>query len=335
MRYLLAIVILAALAWSGWWWFGAHMRERVLTDWLDERRQAGWVAEAADLRVTGFPNRLDTIVTGLELADPQAGWAWSAPEFQILSLTWKPHHFIAAWPGEQVVSTPLETLRITGDEMRGSLVFEPNLALRLDRAIIEIANMTIRGDGGWQTSLGTAVLAAKQAGDGAPDHAYDIAFDAGDLVLPDGWSLGIDRGAVLPETIGSASLDALAEFDRDWDRPAVEQGNPALDRVRIRDLSLVWGRLDLRAQGTLEVDAQGFAEGRIDLRARNWQEMLAAAESGGMVPNGLSGALRGGLDLFAMLSGDRDSLEVPLVFRDGQARLGPVVIGAAPRLALR
>jgi hypothetical protein len=36
----------------------------------------------------------------------------------------------------------------------------------------------------------------------------------------------------------------------------------------------------------------------------------------------------------ARLSGDAESLKVPLEFRDGVARLGPVVIGAAPRLVL-
>ena len=75
---LLAIVILAALAWSGFWWFNASARERALDRWLAERRADGWQAEAADLRVTGFPNRVDVLVTDLRLADPEAGWSWHA-----------------------------------------------------------------------------------------------------------------------------------------------------------------------------------------------------------------------------------------------------------------
>ncbi|MCB1402114.1 MAG: hypothetical protein KDJ81_04610, partial [Rhodobacteraceae bacterium] len=40
------------------------------------------------------------------------------------------------------------------------------------------------------------------------------------------------------------------------------------------------------------------------------------------------------LGLIATLSGDAESLKVPLDFEDGVARLGPVVLGAAPRLVL-
>ena len=35
MRTLLAIVILAVLGWTGWWWFVSSARDRALTGWLD------------------------------------------------------------------------------------------------------------------------------------------------------------------------------------------------------------------------------------------------------------------------------------------------------------
>jgi hypothetical protein len=79
MRILLAIVILAGLGWSGWWYFGATMRQNAVEDWLSGRRDAGWVAEAGDIAVHGFPNRIDMIVEGLDLADPEAGWARREP----------------------------------------------------------------------------------------------------------------------------------------------------------------------------------------------------------------------------------------------------------------
>ena len=95
MRILLAIVILAALGWSGWWFVQSTARDRAMTGWLDERRAAGWVAEAEDVRVRGFPNRVDTVVTGLDLSDPDAGWSWHADGLQVLSLSYKPNHVIA------------------------------------------------------------------------------------------------------------------------------------------------------------------------------------------------------------------------------------------------
>ena len=90
MRTLLAIVILAALAWSGWWFVQSTARDRAMEAWLADRRAAGWVAEAEDVRVRGFPNRVDTVITELSLSDPDAGWAWQADGLQVLSLSYKP-----------------------------------------------------------------------------------------------------------------------------------------------------------------------------------------------------------------------------------------------------
>ena len=86
MRTRLAIVILAALGWSGWWFFQSTMRDRAMEAWLADRRAAGWVADASDVRVRGFPNRVDTVIEKLNLSDPEAGWSWRADGLQILSL---------------------------------------------------------------------------------------------------------------------------------------------------------------------------------------------------------------------------------------------------------
>ncbi len=334
MRTLLAIVILAALGWSGFWWWQASLRDRALTDWLAERSADGWVAEAADIRVTGYPSRVDAIVTDLDLADPEAGWSWQADEFRIMSLSYKPNHVIVALPGEQTFATPYQTLHAVSDNLRGSVVFRPTPRLELDRMTFEIGNMRIAGDGGWKAEIGKAILATRQAADGTP-FAHDVAFNGENLVLPEGLLAGLGDQTVLPATIGPVALDMTLTFDRPWDRPALEGENPVLEGVDVRDISLTWGKLDLRGRGRLDVDAEGFAEGRLDLRARNWHDMLDLAVSAGALDRSLAGAVRGGLDLLARFSGDGDALNVPLDFEDGKTRLGPIVIGPAPQLASR
>ena len=332
MRTLLAIVVLAALGWSGWWFLQAHLRDRALTGWLDERRAAGWVAKAADVRVTGFPNRVDSIVTSLSLADPDAGWSWTAEELQILSLSWKPQHIIAVLPGTQVVATPATMLTSTSELLRGSVVFRPTPRLELDRSTFEIERMTIASNAGWSAEIGEAILATRQsAGEGATPFAHDVAFTAKSLALPD----FPNAGGVLPPAIAEVRLDTMLTFDRPWDRSTVEGDNPVLEAVEVRDMSLQWGRLDLRGRGTLGVDAEGYAEGTLQLRARNWQEMLDTAERAGALNPSLASALRAGLGLIARISGDGDTLNVPLEFADGETRVGPIPLGPAPALARR
>jgi hypothetical protein len=331
MRALLAIVILAVLGWSGWWWVGATARDRAVTEWLAGRRAAGWVAEG-EVRVTGFPNRIDTIVSGLDLADPGAGWSWRAGEFQVLSLSYRPNHFIAVLPGTQVVATPFETITADSETLRGSMLFRPTRALELDHMTFEIAGMELASDRGWTAGIGEAILATRRAEEA---NAHDLAFNAEDLALPAGLTADLNAEALLPDTIGSVALDATLAFDRPWDRSSIEGGAPALEGVAVRDVAVTWGRLDLRGRGTLEVDDRGFAEGRLDLRASNWQEMIDVAEAAGALDPTVAGAVRAGLGLIARLGGDASAIDVPLDFADGVARLGPIVIGPAPVLARR
>jgi hypothetical protein len=330
MRTLLAIVILAVLAWSGYWFWGASARKSALEDWLAMRRADGWVAEAAAIEVNGFPNRLDATVSDFEIADPDSGWAWQGELFQILSLSYKPNHLIAVWPGPQTISTPVESIRIEGDRLRGSVVFDPNTSLTLNRSAIEMDKVRFTGDTGWDAAIGHATLATRQTE--AVPFSHDIALDAADIAPPADWLRLIDA-EVLPRSMQSLKLDATVAFDRPWNRAAVEEQNPAVKRVELREFSANWGELDLRGKGALTADDEGYAVGKVQVRARNWRPMLEIAESTGALQPTLASAIRTGLDVIAMLSGDKNSVTVPLEFRDGKTRIGPVVIGDAPRLA--
>ena len=83
MRILLALVGIVSLAWGTYWFIGSAAMERGIVAWLEERRSENWQAEAAAVKTRGFPNRFDTTITDLELADPDSGIAWRAPFLQV------------------------------------------------------------------------------------------------------------------------------------------------------------------------------------------------------------------------------------------------------------
>jgi len=308
MRIIVGVVAIAIILWSGWWYLGATAQKTALNGWLDARSAEGWVAERSDISVAGYPNRIDATVSDLMLADPRSGWAWSAPFFQVLMLSYKPNHVIAVWPETQKVSAPDGTAEISSEVMRGSVVFVPDTDLTLDRTQIELKDVAITGED-WTAALVQGNLATRK-------------LDA-----------ETRRAAQVPPVIERAHVDLIASFDAPWDRHAIEGVKPRLTAMRIKDIDLVWGKLRLTAEGRLTVDASGYPVGELNVQARHWREMLKVAVAAGALPRSLAQTAEDALGLVEMLSGKKDLIKVPLTFSDGLTRLGPVPIGPAPRLA--
>ncbi len=329
MRKLLWAVVFAAAAWSTWWFIGSTAKERALTAWLAERSAAGWIASTESLNVTGFPNRFDTKITGLNLADPSQGWAWLAPNFEILALSYRPNHIIAIWPHEQSWSTPNGTTRMTSEDMRGSVKFVPSTALALDETTIDIKGLELKGPD-WSAGLESAIFATRQSA--ADANAHDLAFTAKNLAMPPFWQAIIDRAGNLPSVFSDAEIETTMFFDRPWDRFALETRPPLLTGFDLSKLRLLWGELQLDAKGDIKIDAQGYFVGELQLRAKNWQDILQMFVDSGALGADNADLIRSGLNILAMLSGDPRTLNAPLTFSDGQAHIGPVWIGYAPRL---
>ena len=333
MRKLLVVVLVLAGLWGGYWFIGARAMETGLSGWLDARAADGWVAEYAAVNTRGFPNRFDTTVSELMLADPETGVAWTAPFFQILTLSYKPNHIIAVWPDEQTVASPYERITVAAEKMQGSVVFEPGTALTLDRSTFVLDGMTFESTAGWSAAISEGRLATRQTS--ALEHHHDIGFEA-NLVRPAEPVLAaLDPAKMLPEVIDTMRIDATVGFDAPWDRYAIEDARPGITSVDLKELRANWGEMDLRATGELDVDAEGVPSGRITVRAENWRQMLDVARSAGLVPESMAPTVARGLEFLAGLSGKPDTLDAPLTFRNGFVAFGPIPLGPAPRLVLR
>lgn len=335
MRILVAVVVLAALGWSGFWWVSSSTVERNLRAWVEARAAEGWVVNYDSLSTGGFPNRVDTTITGLELADPETGVSWSAPMFQILALSYKPNHVILAWPPEQTFATPFETVTITSQTMRGSAVFVPGIDLTLDHATIEADRLGLVSTAGWSASLAKGLLSTRRTP--AVANSYDVALSVQELRLPDGFARLLSGRSLIGDTLGTLSLDATVLFDAPWDRRAVELRRPQPRSIDLKLAQATWGELDLKLAGRVDVDGEGLPTGEIMVKATNWREMLRLAVASGAIAENLAPLVENGLEGLARLSGSSgDALDVPLTFARGRVMLaGLVPLGPAPRLVLR
>ena len=335
MRFIVGLVAVALVLWCGWWFLAAKGQEAAWAAWIEDRRSVGWVAETEDIGVRGFPNRLDTTITDIELADPVSGWAWSAPFFQVLMVAYQPNHIIAVLPQEQLVSAPQDTVAVTNESMRGSVVFAANTRLSLDRLRAEIIDLNVNGSG-WEAALDQANLAINRLDpEDAPEHSYALGFDAANLTLPVAFKKRLDPAGLLPAAFETAHVDLVAAFDAPWDRLAIEGPKPQPTAISVKDINVAWGELKLSARGLIDVDARGFASGDLEIEARNWREILNLAVQSGILPADLASSIEGGVNLLTSFTRDPSTLNLPLTFSRGQTLLGPIPVGPAPRLTIR
>lgn len=333
MRLLLAVIVIIAAGWSGYWFVGQSGLSRGFASWFDARRAEGWVAEAAEITVQGFPNRFDTGFSDLVLADPATGLAWEVGFFQILALSYQPNHVIAVWPNQQLIATPQEKFRLESQDMRASLRIAPDTRLAPERATLTAEYLQVTPDSrpAEQTALTSLTLAAERQ----EDTGYRLGISAEGLTLAAPWQARLDPQGRLPRQISGLHADLTVHFDRVWDRRAIEDARPQPTAIKVKLADAKWGQLHLQAAGEVTVTPEGWPEGEITLKARNWREMLHIAAETGAVHESLLGTVESGLALMAQMSGNPETLDVPLTFRKGRILLGPIPIGPAPVLRLR
>ncbi len=333
MVRLIVVILSVALIWMLWWAFGAAALDRSLTAWVDARRAEGWAADVENIEVKGFPNRFDTTLTAVQLADPDTGVAWTAPFLQLLALAYKPHQVIAVLPNEHRLSTPLQTLTISNERARGSIFFAPSPSLPLDRSTIVVDGLSVVSSLGWDMALEQGRFATEAVP--ARANAHRIGAEINVLRPSAGMRNILDPGGILPERVERLRIDAEVEFTGPWDRSAIDVARPQIMEIDLADLSAVWGTVTFRAAGQLTVDDTGMPSGEITVRAVEWRRLLEIAVSTGLVAEPLAPTIEGALELLAALSGPPDTIEAPLTFARGNVLLGPISLGPAPRLILR
>ena len=317
----------------GLWAAGSVFYERKLTDWIEARRAEGWVADVADLEVRGFPNRFDTTLSDVRMADPSTGVAWSAPFVQFLSLAYKPHQVIAVLPERHLFSTPLQTISIGHEQARGSLFLEPARSLPLERAVAVIDDLRVSSSLGWEISLRQGRIAAEKAA--VTENGYRFGAEFSKLTPSERTRSLLDPARVLPETVEIMRIDATLDFTGPWDRTVIEVSRPQVTAIDLDDLSARWGEITFRAAGELIVDERGVPEGKLTIKAVEWRRLLEMAVGTGMIAEVLRPTIERALELMAGLEGSPDTLDAPLTFQKGFVSLGPIPLGPAPRIVIR
>lgn len=322
--FLLWFVLGLGVLWGGYWFVGARAVERGAQTWFAAQNAAGLVANNSAITVAGFADRFDLTITDPHLADPVSGWGWQAPFVQILAMTWKPWHVIAALPPTQVIHAPDgQDVTLDATRLMASVLMQPTPALPLKRAVVEGEGLSLSSTKGWRMGMDKMVLAAQTVDTQA--NTLRLGADVATLTLPQAYANLPDLGPALT----ALHLDATVTLSQPVDRSLRA---PHLLGATLAQAHIGWGVAELTASGKIAPDANGFAFGQIDLHLKGWQSLPAAAVALGLVPPSNQDSIRRGLEFLAKASPDPEVVSLALKLADGQMTLGFIPLGPAPRL---
>ncbi len=333
----LTLIFAAAFAalYAAYWVLGAQAARMALPAWAEERRAEGWQVEWQDLRLRGFPSRFDTTLEAPAFADPGTGWAWQAPFLQVFALSYRPGHVIVVWPETQRLDTVDGSYAVATEDMRASLVVRPTTELPIQRGTVVIEGLRIEAPEG-PVAARRVQLSLRETPEASAPHTYDLALLAEGLAPGEAVTdqLGPEATA-LPRALERVSGDATVTFDAPWDRDALEERRPQPRQVTLRDARAVWGALELRLAGELDIDEAGRPTGEIAVQARNWREMVAMAETAGVLAPAIRPLVEGALASFARFDGSDETLDSTITISRGRAMLGFFPLGEIGPLVLR
>lgn len=332
MRKLVWIVVLAALAWSGWWFVASTSLRKGITGWFAAREAEGWQAELGEVSGGGFPLTLQTGLHDIALADPDAGLAIQSARLDISAPTW--------WPGDVTVllddgpiqlASPLgrSTLKMINGTM--SLNLHPGTALELETLGWTSGPWRVEDAVGTQAQADTLTLTMAQT----TGPSYDFSAQANQFAPGDATRVRLRLPDTFPRAFDSLTLQATVTFNQPWDRRALDTARPQPRRIDLHLAEARWGDLRLNFAAALDVDSSGVPTGDVSLQAKNWRTMLDLAEASGVLPNALRGQAEGIMQLIANASGNPENLDVDLSLREGAVYFGFFPIATAPKLILR
>jgi len=327
MRGLFWVTVVLAALYGGYWYVGSRAVLKGATETLGALKAEGR-ADYADIRLEGFPSRFDVTIDAPRLDSADRSVSWQAPFIQFLALSYRPNNLIAVWPREQTLRLGADTLTLTSDDLRASVLLKADFDLALDHAELEGHGLRLTSAFGAEFLAEKLIVASRQAGVDGTQH--DLAMVITGLAPGNAFRGQIDPARRQPAVAAEARLTATATFERPLDRKLAEQPARLLSLDAI-DLRLKWGTISVAATGDLEVDGAGYPAGQVALELKNWRDLIDLLRDAGTLPADQADTITRALSA-AEKPGDPTVVALPLVFRDGMIWLGIIPLAPAPRL---
>jgi hypothetical protein len=338
----LLLLVLCAAVVAYWLWARQALGDGIAR-WRDQQIERGYTVDYAGPEFGGFPFALSVTFRQPRVTTPQ-GLTWQGPTILGEARLWDPftidlhfrglHRLTADATGATGAGLP-RAADIAAEDAGGRVVLQRDG--RVESASVDLGGLVVNGPEIETVTLArlTARLGPLRSAASDPSGAkleeLDLVGEALAVKLPAG------RGGLLGDQLDRLSFDSTIIGGIPPGRPAValpawrDRGG----RWRFRHLAVLWGPLDLQADGALGLDAAMRPAGEFKTEIKGAGRIIdRLTQDGGMKPEA---AFAARLALAAMGRTDAATgesvLAAPISLRQGMLYLGPIpLVPIAPVL---
>lgn len=337
-KYIVAAAAILVAAYSGWWWLAATAIQNGVERWIAGQQAKGARISPSGVTIVGYPFAFSIKLVDVAAVWPD-GYSFSSQSLKARTRPWAMHRFkVTATGGVSGVvptGTSSHPLRIAGETLRGHASFRdspwPN---DVDFAADSVSASQSPPDSpnAAELTISTLTLAGTRP-DSPPKADTDIAADltlrANDLAAPafDGNPLGatIRQAGIHLQLMGIPPAAPDAAGLKAW--------RDAGGTLNLPDLSLSWGPLSVRANGTMALDSDMQPEGAFSAHLTGFEQTIDALAATGWIKPSAASIAKLALGLAAMPGADgKPTVQTPITIQNRRVSLGPAKLGQIPEI---
>ncbi|MBR9971866.1 DUF2125 domain-containing protein [Magnetospirillum sulfuroxidans] len=319
-----AALVVAAVAYTLYWFHAAGQARSQLERWAETRRAAGWNVAWDDITASGFPGRLSLTLGNPSVTIP-AGIHWQAP---ILTLKTAP-----LWPRAVHLST--QGRQTIGRDGRDWSCDVAVLTATLAAGTLDAHLHGLRGPDSLSIedmALSIAALPPRPDPSGHP-ASWRFALSAREIGVPKLPFADFDPTITMAEISGRVM--GIFPPSASWPRPvtAIIDWSKQGGVLELERVALDWPPMGLEGNGTAALDPNGQPLIALSTQMRGFDALMDRLGQSGAIDPAVARTTKTILALMAKPDArGRPAIPAPITVQEGGLYLGPARIAAFPAI---
>ncbi|NKB58236.1 MAG: DUF2125 domain-containing protein [Alphaproteobacteria bacterium] len=323
---LVLILIVCGGAYSGYWLYARQVASDIIADWTEARRVEGYQIAYDPPELNGYPFLIRAVLQKPRLR--RNAFEWRAEQLGIEFQPWNFQRIRMDVEGRQWLTLSDDQRTIILNPKEAALVARFSDTGRIAKATLLLRDLEIsqaeNTDLSRVAEIWLEAVAAQEPPKRHIDRNFTLSLSAAEIVLPEAANgpLGRDVSKLRADLQlnGALTDGAFEEALETW-----RQSGGTLD---VDWFHLAWGELDLRAKGTVALDAEARPLGAFSTDIRGHSQALDALVDRALLERKTATLAKVALSLLAKTppEGGAPVLTVPVTAQDGRLYAGPIKI---------